>query len=86
MYADKIAISIFTVLFLASVLSVAYAEVEGMNGTANISVNISANDTNQSFYNQTNGNSSGTLNRTRNVVGTGGIKNFMKDFKYQSSV
>ncbi|MFH0968566.1 MAG: hypothetical protein V1862_12870 [Methanobacteriota archaeon] len=88
MYANKFAISIFTVFLLATVLGVAYADTEDVNGTDNMSQsgNISANETNQSFKDQNLSTSSGTIHKTNNSVSTGGIKNFMKSFQYQSRV
>lgn len=88
MYTNTVAISIFTLFLLAGLIGLSYAETENVNGTENTSQsgNISVNETNQSYQDHMGGNNSGKTNSTDKAVSTGGIKIFMKDFKYQSGV
>ncbi|WP_319578330.1 hypothetical protein [uncultured Methanospirillum sp.] len=92
MIANKVVISIIVSLLLVSLLGISFAEKENVNVT-NISQSgdILINETNQSYQNLTNGTAQriadGTkTNDTDNAVSQGGIKNFMKSFKYQSEV
>lgn len=88
MIINKVILSIFTLVLIMSLLGAVYAEIEALNGTDNSSVigNISANLTNQSYLEQNNKTHSNLTNQTDKAVSTGGIKNFMKSFSFQSSV
>ena len=88
MYANKVMIVICTIFLFVSLVGVSYAETKDENGTNNLSQlgNISLQETNQSVHDFSNSNSSKITNSTIYVDSTGGIKNFMKNFKYQSNV
>ncbi len=92
MITNKVVISIIVSLLLVSLVGLTCAEKENTNVTTiSQSGNISTNETNQSSQNLTNGTSPLKADDTRtNGTGTdpseGGIKNFMKSFKYQSEV
>jgi len=87
MIANTTVKSIFVSLFLISLIGIAGAENMSVNGTnVSESVNLSVNMTEHDYMNQTGENMSGMTNATGDTVSTGGIKNFMKSFKYQSQV
>jgi hypothetical protein len=87
MYSNKIATYILTVFLLTGLLGIVYADNEKTNGTNNMSqsVNISANETNQPYQDHNSSTNSSKTNISDNVTPTGGIKIFMKDYKYQSN-
>ena len=92
MIANKMVISIIVSLVIVSLVGICYAEKENANVTyISQSGDGSINETNQSYQNLTNGTTqriaAGTkTNGTDNDAAEGGIKNFMKSFKYQSGV
>ncbi|PWR69798.1 hypothetical protein [Methanospirillum lacunae] len=87
MISTKITLAIFISIVLMSLIGISYAENKTMNAT-NISdsKNISQNLTEHANTNQTSVNKTNTTKNLDNSESTGGIKNFMKNFKYQSSV
>ncbi|MDD1730020.1 MAG: hypothetical protein LUQ50_13245 [Methanospirillum sp.] len=92
MITKNVLISLMVALFLVSLVGNSYAEEETVNVT-NISQsgNVSVNETNQSDLNLTSNTPSHVAdsplpNGTATVASEGGIKNFMKNFKYQSGV
>jgi len=92
MIAKKIVLSVIISLLLVSLAGLTCAEKESANMTnTSHSGNISMNETNQSYLNLTNGTSplkadGARTNGTDTAAPEGGIKNFMKSFKYQSEV
>jgi hypothetical protein len=88
MVSPKVVLSIVTVFLLVSLLGVSYAENQAVNGTNNTSEpgNISVLETNQSDPDHTGNNTAHKILISDSVVSTGGIKIFMKDFKYKSGV
>lgn len=87
MISIKITSAIFISIILVSLISISSAENKTMNAT-NISdsKNFSQNLTEHVNANQTSVNKTNTTKNQDNFESTGGIKNFMKSFKYQSSV
>ena len=88
MFNNNVAISLLIAFLLISLVGVVYADLKDVNGTDNLSRigNISANMTNQSYQDGMIVNNSSATNVTDIVESTGGIKNFMKSFKFQSNV
>lgn len=88
MFNNNLTISLLIAFLLISLIGVVYADMKDVNGTDNLSriENISAHMTNQSFQDGMVVNNSSTTNLTDTVESTGGIKNFMKSFKFQSNV
>ena len=88
MDANTRVISLLTILFLVSLSGAAYAELAEMNGTTNLSQpgNISVNLTNQSTGDQNTSISNTTPVIPRDAGSFGGIRNFMKSYRFQSAV
>jgi hypothetical protein len=86
MVSTKIVSVILISIILVSFIGISYAENKTMNVTnVSESGNLSHNVTEQANVNLTGGNKTDTKNQD-DSVSTGGIRNFMKSFKYQSSV
>lgn len=87
MISIKITSAIFISIILVSLIGISYAENKTMNAT-NISDsgNISQNLTEHVNTNLTSVNKTNITNNQDNSESTGGIKYFMKNFKYQSGV
>lgn len=75
-------------LLLISLGSIASANLEEENTTLNLSLmengSVQLNSTNQSMPVDIGANNTSVINASEPVASSGGIKNFMKSFSYQS--
>jgi hypothetical protein len=87
MKTKRIILNIFIVLVFVNFIGVALGDSEATNNTTALSLlkNISEDETNQSVQDILITNNTSIANGTKTLEATGGIKNFMKSFKFQSN-
>lgn len=87
MKTESIKLGVFTALVIVNLIAVAFGDTETTKNSTNLSLteNLSVNETNQSVQDTLRVNNTSIANGTSTLETTGGIKNFMKSFKFQSN-